>query len=100
IERGQFTDLFLEHFLDVIATKLSEIVEADETVRFNGRDFLLDKLEERRPEQISDGAGARRSHLMTNLAFGFGIVRHQRRMNPNRWRLSTSVLQRGSALLS
>ena len=55
VERGQFPDLFLQNFFDVIAAEYTEIVEANETVRIEVGRFFLDAVEQRRPDQIAKG---------------------------------------------
>ena len=42
VERGELADFVLQDFLHVIPAEIPEIVEADEAVRIEVRDFLAE----------------------------------------------------------
>jgi hypothetical protein len=46
IERGEFSDLFLQHFLDVFFAAIANIVEANESGAIPFRMALLDAVEQ------------------------------------------------------
>src|SRR5207237_7896633 len=46
IERGEFSDLFLQHFLDVFFAAIADVVEANESGAIPFRMVLLDAVEQ------------------------------------------------------
>ena len=98
VERGQFADLVLQNFFEVIAPERAEIVKADETVRIEGGHFFLDEIEQRRPDQIADGTRTGRECFMTDLALRLGDSLPRSRMNSNSRPLSTSVLKQADGI--
>ena len=49
VQRGEFTDLVFQDFLDVILSEVAQVFEADERFAVEVGYFLCDELEKRGP---------------------------------------------------
>jgi hypothetical protein len=68
VERGEFSDLILEHFLDVFFAAIADVVEANESGAVPFRMVLLDAVEQGRPDHFGNLPVIGRFRLPADLA--------------------------------
>jgi hypothetical protein len=68
IERGEFSDLILEHFLDVFFATITDVVEANESGAIPFRMVFPNALEQRWPDNFGNLPITRRFRFVTDLA--------------------------------
>src|SRR6201987_5012735 len=67
VERREFANLVLQNPFDIFFAEFAKVVQADEPFAVQVGQFLLDKLEERRPNQFGDHSVVRRVRFFANL---------------------------------
>src|SRR6202022_1345691 len=68
IERGEFSDLLLQHFLDVFFAAIADVVEANESGAIPFRMVLLDAVKQRWPDYFGNLPVVRGFRLLAERA--------------------------------